>query len=240
MSLASKLSLTIMNTTPSQEDTSRSWWKQRAPATFLGVIAISLVISLLYDFLVKPGLSEFGRVILDVLTLGSKSVKDAAYQSAALDPTPVSALILVFVLSSFVIVPVLVFFIRRIPRVPIISNLRILRQQIEDGDVEDLDEFRIEISRVLKRLEIIVVGLAIPYSIIVYIGVAVHNQSVVIWRTFHANHAIISPYIDENERLRLKSKFSSVRSKDDYLIVDSGIREIAEKHDLYLHDLELW
>src|SRR5205814_206691 len=64
--------------------------------TILGVIVLIVGVSLLYDFLVKPGITNVGRFLLDVITLGSKSIRDSAYSSAALNPTPLSALIILF------------------------------------------------------------------------------------------------------------------------------------------------
>ncbi len=74
---------------------SKSWFlTKQAPITVIGVLVLGIVGSTLYDLLVKPGLSTFGRFCLDVITLGSQTVKDYAYASAALDPTPVTNLYL--------------------------------------------------------------------------------------------------------------------------------------------------
>ena len=58
----------------------------------LGAIILGAIGSGLWDMLAKPGLGTVGRLLLNIVTLGSKTIRDAAYSSAALNPTamPVS------------------------------------------------------------------------------------------------------------------------------------------------------
>ena len=55
---------------------------------------MGLISTGLWDLLFKPGLTHVGRVFLTVITLGSETMRDGAYASAALDPTPLPSLML--------------------------------------------------------------------------------------------------------------------------------------------------
>src|SRR5205807_1241025 len=62
-------------------------------------IILGAIGSGVWDSLAKPGLSRFGRIILNTVTLGSESARDSAYSSAALDPTPIAPLLIILILS---------------------------------------------------------------------------------------------------------------------------------------------
>src|SRR2546423_480145 len=59
----------------------------------LGAIILGAIGSGLWDMLAKPGLGTVGRLLLNIVTLGSKTIRDAAYSSAALNPTALPSLI---------------------------------------------------------------------------------------------------------------------------------------------------
>lgn len=96
----------VSNKRPYRKSLTR-WIRRMAPATLIGIVTLVLLCSVLYDFALKLGLSSVSRFFLDIITLGSDRLRDAAYAYAALDPTPVTPLILVMVLSSLVMLPLL-------------------------------------------------------------------------------------------------------------------------------------
>jgi hypothetical protein len=72
------------------------------------------------------------------------------------------------------------------------------------------------------------------------IGFAVHNQSVIIWRIFHAELKIISPYISPMEERILLSRFSSVKARSDYLPIQAQLESTAKANNVTLPKLDLW
>jgi hypothetical protein len=71
----------------------------------LSAIILGAIGSGVWEIIAKPGLTTLSRTILDILTFGSKTLKDAAYSSAAMNPTPLPSLIL---LSATKIIPFLI------------------------------------------------------------------------------------------------------------------------------------
>jgi hypothetical protein len=89
--------MTVKEDVPTINNKPGQWWSKPAPITIIGVVLLGVLGSILYDLLVKPGLTTGGRVVLKILTLGSATLRDAAYESAALDPTPVTGLLLLYI-----------------------------------------------------------------------------------------------------------------------------------------------
>jgi hypothetical protein len=79
--------------------------KERSPVTVVGIILLSITATVVYDLAVKPGLSSAGRFFLNIMTLGSQKVQDTAYAEAAIDPTPVTSLILLLFLVGVILPP---------------------------------------------------------------------------------------------------------------------------------------
>src|SRR5258706_15731169 len=81
-------------------------WLRRAIWTIAVIIFYHVVGAALWEEIARPGLSRFGRLLLSIATFGSVKIRDSAYASAALDPTPLAPLVLVTILASiFVFLP---------------------------------------------------------------------------------------------------------------------------------------
>ncbi|PYS27914.1 MAG: hypothetical protein DMF75_19615 [Acidobacteria bacterium] len=74
--------------------------KRRIAWVVLGTVILGAVGSGLWDLLMKPGVSRFGRLFLGIITFGSKTLRDSAYSSAALDPTSLPALVILWLVAG--------------------------------------------------------------------------------------------------------------------------------------------
>ena len=188
----------------------------KAPSTLFGIIIIGIIVSLLYDLVVKPGLSQFGRIILNAITFGSTTIRDYAYSQAALDPTSVSALILLL-------------FIMLTPLSMLVSSkiVSIIKARINSDEQQQK-------SSITKKL------IQYVFPLILLIMFSVHNQSIAIWRTFNANINIITPYISEKDKSLLVSQFSAMVKKSEYEKIHIKFSDAATKNNLILKDISLW
>lgn len=193
----------------------KEFLERRAPSTIVGVIIIGVIVTLLYDLIIKPGLSGLGRHILNVVTLGSTTIRDYAYSQAALDPTSVSALMLLLVVLSLPF---------GFMTATISIRFRNLRKKEGEPQVRSK-------TRALF-------GWLFPVLLLFFL--MVHNQSIAIWRTFNANMKIITPYLSEQERLKLYSQFSEMSTKEEYEAINKIFVLTANNNDLQLRDIGLW
>lgn len=218
----------------------RQFWLKRAPITIIGVLLLGIVGSTLYDLLVKPGLTSVGRFVLEIITLGSTSLRDSAYSSAALDPTPLSALFLLLGVFAITIIPAVDVFYRTRKRKEI-SDFENKLNQAQEGEAKEILEAELtRLNRGLRRTVLLFWIVFIPYWMGMFIGFSLHNQSIIIWRAFHANVTILSPQITNDEKAQLMAHFASMSTAEDYKKIQSEMRELATKHNIKLRQINTW
>jgi hypothetical protein len=223
-----------------EDSTDKNPWPltRKAPITAIGVLMLGIVGSTFYDLLVKPGLSTFGRLFLDVVTLGSQTAKDYAYASAALDPTPVTSLYLLQIFLIMACLPAERMIERRISK-----NKTFKRKLSETPDNQKIAFLKGEVGKLkwkVRILEFIFWTTFIPWLMAAIIAFSVHNQSVLIWRVFNADIAIITPHASDSEIKRLRSLFCSMKNRNDYIAIKNAINSIAEKNKIETRRIETW
>jgi hypothetical protein len=215
------------------------FWMRQAPITIVGVLLLGVVGSTVYDLLVKPGITSFGRLLLDVITLGSATLRNAAYSSAALDPTPVSALVLLQAGLFIAAFPA----IRLIARARDSRDLEKIREKIEQaggGEKEALEKKLERLKKKLRKLRLFFWSIFVPWWIGLFVAFAVHNQSVVIWRAFNANLAILAPHIASEKKSQLQAQFAAMETNSDYQSLMVQMKEFARIGNVMLRDIETW
>lgn len=218
------------------------WLKNRkAPSTILGLVLLTVVGSVVYDMLVRPGLSSATRFILSIITFGSATIRDSAYASAAMDPTPLTSLILLLAMVSGVVSLVIVSWMPR-------SRRRAAITALEDSlELVTTAEERQEVIRKphaaycrVYRSDIALRIFSTIGVLVIAVAFMVHNQSVLIWRTFHSNIAIVEPFLSREENVELRAWFASMNRRVDYQKIKKRLEAIATRNDVKLHDFTLW
>jgi len=192
---------------------------QRVILGTIGTILLGAIGSGVWQLAFAPGVDWMTRVI----TGWSAYVSDAAYESAALDPRPLSSLILLLlvsqvplwigvgVLSVEFLAPALFNFLRRRSR----GDKRIIR-------------------RGSRSLAIVLIVMCIGLYIVARIGFSVANQAVWVWRVFHTNLARCSPYLTEQDQRLFEARFRSIRHEREYLQLQEDLAPIAAQHGVEL------
>jgi hypothetical protein len=209
---------------------------KQAPITIIGVLVLGILGSTLYDLLVKPGLSTFGRIGLDFITLGSETVKNYAYASAALDPTPVTSLYLLQIVLIIACFPAA----RMIGRI-ISKNKN--KKVDETSDEQQLTLLRQESGRLKAKLRVLEWFFWItflPWLFLTFVAFSVHNQSILIWRVFNANITIVAPVTSDADIKQLKASYCAMKSRNDYLAIKSKIKSIASKNNIEITQIDTW
>lgn len=218
--------------------------KYLTPKTVIGGIALTLILSVigsgLWDLLFKPGITVVGRTLLAIATFGSETIRDLAYASAALDPTPLPALS-VFLIASWFPLFSASFLIGNM------AGGRSGDKSVQDardtasGDNDKLISLLESKLDKLKRRRNWFVGISLLIVCLFSLTAgAVLSQSVAIWRVFHANVAICSPYISELEEKQFKARFASMVNRQEYLAISNDLNEIAKRNSIKLQQAQLW
>ena len=207
---------------------------RRVIVTILGTLLLGAAGSGLWDIVFKPSLTKGGRLILTVLTLGSDRIRDLAYESAALDPTPVSSLVMVIQLSAipFLIAITVGFVEFGAPR---------LRLKLESKIVSDQSSGKSDPrQRFSRRMAVFIIVWSVIFGIFTYTSAKVLNQSILIWRTFHADLAICAPVLSQEQQKLFSARFASMRTRAEYKEIHEDLAGVASSAGLKLIPNELW
>jgi hypothetical protein len=241
--------MTMDHKTESKEQPS-SFLRRKATLTVLGALVLGALGNGLWEILAKPGLTTAGRALLNVATFGSTRIRDSAYASAASDPTPLPALLVLLVVSLIPFYAVLtatefLFEGRKSRLERAIANL----EEIEFSEPEEKDlhlalqKAEQELQRSKRRDKWFNwFGLAFFCFFFIgsLIGFGVINQAVATHRVFYTNLKICAPFISETDEERLEGLFSMVENRGDYLEVQSHLETIAKNNGLKLQKFEPW
>lgn len=213
----------------------------RTIAAILGTVLAGAIGSGVWDVIAKPGITRAGRFLLTVLTLGSKTVRDTPYSSAALNPYSLPALqCLTFAIvgfSTLMLLPVLIFS-RRPGTDKYAGELRHELDRIPSAD-ERIELLQSKLTSLLRKRRYLIAFQVVLTAVVVgvmYVEASVVNQAVLIRRIHDANMQIIEPYISAQELSRLRGQFAAVTSQADYAAVRFQIEQVATAHGIRLRE----
>ena len=233
---------------------------KKAIGAALITILIGAIGSGVWDIVAKPGLSKLGRLVLTIITFGSESVKDSAYASAAMDPTPLSSLVVLSIVTTIPLaLTALTFYAlitarRSPPKTPPINrqgasggNLDESKDKTPQEEVSDLEvrlhKLEQEVVRSylrLKRFAIITIVFFLLTYVTAQVGLAILNQAVLIRRVFTTNLAIAAPFLSDEEEEQYRAKFASLKTRAEYVELDDKLRRVTSQHGVSLLPYSLW
>ncbi len=225
------------------------WIKKHPIFTSFGMIFVGAMGSGFWEVGLKPLGSLLIHCILFVVSLGSDSLRDSAYASATMDQSAIFSAILVNVGLAVVFTGFLIMVSREFPawtRSAITSlDTEAPLPDEQDSEIVKSEKLYIreaKIGTALKKLILYRRVLVASFGLLVgffAIIIMVNNQSLSIWRSFHADLRICAPKLSAQEEELLLSRFSAMKSKRDYdsvLIVLRG----AAPEGVTLHSESLW
>ena len=80
----------------------------------------------------------------------------------------------------------------------------------------------------------------LPWIIAVLVALSVHNQSVLVWRVFNANMAILEPHVPREEALALRAKYAQMETEGDYKAIQDEMSLLANVRGAKLKSLQTW
>ena len=176
-------------------------------ATLLAVIGNAI-----WELLVRPGLTKLGRALLDLVTFGSTAAKDTAYSSAALDPYPVAALLILIFLASAPLGMVLSVPMRRL-----------------GGFV-----------RTTKRAIVVLSAFVAMSGVGLFLATCILSQAILIRRVFFADLAICAPYLTPQQEAQFRASFAAVSKQSEFQLIQTRLQAVAVANGVSLRSEGLW
>lgn len=214
------------------------------PSTLAGAVFLAIASSGAYDLLVKPGLTTFGQTVLNVVTFGSQTLKNAVYTSAASDPRPVSALLLlqfalmaVCGLAGFMVSVVH----SRDSDERAESELR--KESEKQPTLTELEVAQAVLKRLKRRraqLGWVLTAMTIVSIVGFLVLLSVHSQSVAVWRVFNQDLAILSPKISSAQVLDLRAEFASMENAASFTRLNKRMHDLASTSGVTLKEFSTW
>lgn len=218
----------------------------------LSTIVVGSLGSGFWDIAVKPGIGWVGSALLNIITLGSESIRDNAYAAATMEPTSIPSLKLYLFLLGVLSAPILSLLL------PSINPRKVARHVVrhegdsktdvgtdppEDSDLSRAETFfagllinRKRILR-LRLISVAIVGILLGTM---FYEFAVMNQSVLIWRAFNSDMRSCAPFLSEEEEEVIWCQFAQVKTKSDYGEILDRLQSIAAQNELSLYSERLW
>jgi len=217
--------------------------------TLVGTILIGAIGSGLWEIGIKPSLIWSGQLALDIITFGSTAAKDNAYKAAALDQTSIPAARLYAMTIGLFSAPLVVFLMyefgmspNRIRRIAL-SNSTTEEHHTFDERLSRIEEITEQLKGYRKRLAIVRRSLLVILGVLigfVFVRHMIHNQSLLIWRSFNADLKQCAPYLTPDEEELIEAQFAAIQTKKDYSKILGEFAKIADKNHIVLHSTSLW
>lgn len=192
-----------------------------------GTLLVGALGSGLWDLVVSDFIAWLGTFVLEVASGVSVGFRNELYDRVS-SGAIVSMLRLPFAVTAlaFVLVP-LAYFVRL---------FSILYVKNRKKDSEGTDRSSVQISRIVVRKYIIS---AYAITVLMYFFVSFKyvytaNAAMQIEKSIE----ILAPYIEDKQRLELRSKFRSIKDYDDYHLLHSELEMLAKIHQLDLGGFE--
>jgi hypothetical protein len=199
----------------------------------IGTLVLGAIGSGIWEILFRPGLTHFGNFITSVSAIADRVV----YTTAALDPTPVSSLVVLLVLVQipmfFVMWMVHKGFIQpAVERRMIMQMDKIMEEAASHSDSDEYIEKRVRSKIRAIALFGILFGLA--FFLLFAFAYTIENRAVLVWRVFHQNFDICKPYLTDDAQERLLAEFRSMRSGTDFERVRAQLDSAASQNRISL------
>ena len=97
-----------------------------------------------------------------------------------------------------------------------------------------------DVAASLRRSVYSLAFLFLLIGLIATFALSIVNHSIIVWRHFHANIEIISPFITDTEEEIFYSEFHAMRTANDYKILSERVVSIAKENNASIQEVELW
>ncbi len=222
-------------------------------ATILGAIFVGALGSGVWQSILSPMLRFARNWILDLASLGVESYRDEIYRQIATGLSGNANLRILF-LSSVIfgglLIAIVQYFFMRFSRIR--DRHRDMLEELEK-DKQGFDQVKITREGLEGKLEAAghliksawrgiyllmgLVALAITLQIMTFASVSYVNSA-----TSHYQQVlkIASPYLDDNERLLVESKFAQIQNRQGYVEIVDRLASVARQHGQFVPDFQPW
>jgi hypothetical protein len=212
----------------------KSFLRWRTLLTVIGAVAVGALGSGLWDLIFKPVFVGLGTLILDVTTLGIKSIQDALYVQMAKGPhdriSQVSAVVIcgTAIGGSFAFVVVFIRYLKyRIAREIRSYNLHEADRITKSGGERSSRDVKKLMFRGSGGLLVLASLLSGQLLVLVVREAYIESGSIYLDQSLR----VIAPFLTVDERVKLASRIAQMSSKADFEALRQDFTKIAAGRD---------
>ena len=206
---------------------SRKFWA----AIFASLVLKEILTRL--SVLTTTGALRLWSRTLTVVSLGSDTVRDAPYASAALNPYPVTPVMLITGLTLLFITFNMMILSKAFFR--LVTGY--LRENNKAANM--LNRFKkTSVEGTVKRRALFLIFSSIylsAFCMAVFIPVGIENEAVLARRLYEADKEIAAPYLTSSELTQFQADFAQIETKAEYKILMNRLITVGEEHHLKMH-----
>jgi len=187
-------------------------------------VLLGAVGSGVWEWMLKPVISGSSEVVLNVATLGVTAFKNSLYQDIALGFREGPSLRLYFAVFGFLPTFIVAFMAGFLT-----SHRRVKIRRSESGLDRAMDWS-------FKPILMIVIFLLI-FSIVQASQTAYINRAITY---FQQLSAIAAPYLSDEQRLLIRSRFAQISTREDYAKLEDELAKVCRARNQRLPDFKVW
>jgi hypothetical protein len=203
-------------------------WKSGA----IGTLVLGAIGSALWDVGLKPMFSVFRNLILTLTSLGIDSVRNSAYVEAARgfhEHASTDWLVYFWALAIGFWLAVTTGEFKR----PTVASRRTALSREDHASVQARKARLTILARVLGVVTLLFMG--------VLLGITLRNTySTTATAYFEQLHSVIAPTLTEGQRLSLRSRYSQIRSRAEYIALTNEMAAIARRNRMHVPSFTPW
>ncbi len=191
----------------------------------IGAIVVGVIGSALWDSVLKPALPWVGTLLLNIATLGLHAARDGLYAEMAEGITERAALNTFEIVIWTATAAAFIFVFEMLKGA---ERKAALKKNLEKSS---LPELQAQITKLRKAIVrgCIFLALCVGVLVIMSIRIVFIDSGAVHVAQYQR---VVGPYLTEQQRLSIASRFAQMKSREDYDAVISDLDKISKAHNL--------
>lgn len=196
----------------------------------IGAILLGAIGSGFWEYIIKPTAISFQKIVLDISTLGMVRYKDQMYQQISEnfhEENSLTILVLAFLSLTSIALLLSIFNLLK-------NNNKFCNYIMKHKIYKIIKKIQDKGSNffILLYSLFVLVFFIITISQISYINRAITH--------YNQLNITVSPYINNEERLKIQSDFAQIKNRQDYVNIICKLQNIACQHNLIIKNFKIF
>lgn len=207
----------------------------RDPKAYGPLLVVAVIEYAMFQIMdsAKHSAGKMWADLISVISLGSKTVENMPYSTAALNPYPLPSMMILTVMILLLTFGPISFPLIRRTILPF-EKWFVRERPNSRKSIDGREKFRKKLGVLLRALwtiNLCLTAMMVLAGILLLNGI---NKAIAIRRTFDADVRIITPYMSTSEKAGIEARFASVETRAQFDSVMESMKLIAKRGNSHL------